>query len=575
MVSLMPELNRLKMTYYGDKEAIAEETQRLYKKAGYHPLASMIPMCIQLLLLGGVIGAVREVLGQSGSALTLLPSQTGGVAYLMPLAAGCAALLLGVSQNHLNPLQREQMRAEQLTTNGISVAISLILGSFVPLGTGIYWIASNLFSILQQILLNAIIKPRKYIDYEALRRSRAELVGMDSLGPKATREEKQRERSDYKKFFSIANKHLVFYSEKSGFYKYFQNAIEYLLTHSNVIIHYVTNDPEDQIFDLAKRQIRIKPYYIGQKKTITLFMKMDADIVVMTTPDLENYYLKRSYVRKDIEYIYITHGITSSTMCSRKGALNHFDTVLCAGPHQINEIRETEAMYCLPPKNLVPCGYGLLDNLLKGYDALEHNREVGANKRILIAPSWQEGNILDSCIDELTSQLYGEDYFIVVRPHPEYIKRFPGKMQSLRARYQKADPERLVIESDFSSNVTIFTADLVITDWSGIAYEFAFSTKRPALFINTPMKVLNPDYVKYKNRPLDITLRDQVGVSLDLDKISEAKPVADKLLLERGAYSQKIEETLRQCVFNVGGSGAAAGRYILQSLKEKQKASGG
>ena len=257
-------------------------------------------------------------------------------------------------------------------------------------------------------------------------------------------------------------------------------------------------------------------------------------------------------------------------MCARKGAFDHFDTVLCAGPHQIDEIRETEAMYDLPPKNLVPCGYGLLDNLVKGYEALDHREESGGRKQILIAPSWQEGNILDSCVDELVSQLDGEKYFVVVRPHPEYVKRFPGKMKSLQTRYQAADPSHLMIEADFSSNVTIFTADLVITDWSGIAYEFTFATKKPALFINTPMKVLNPDYTKYTNLPLDITLRDQVGISLDLDKVRETRSTVDKLLDERDAYKQKIEEILHKCVFNIGGSGAAAGRYILKSLQKRQ-----
>ncbi len=33
-------------------------------------------------------------------------------------------------------------------------------------------------------------------------------------------------------------------------------------------------------------------------------MKMDADIVIMTTPELDNNYIKRSYMRKDIEYIF-------------------------------------------------------------------------------------------------------------------------------------------------------------------------------------------------------------------------------------------------------------------------------
>ena len=76
--------------------------------------------------------------------------------------------------------------------------------------------------------------------------------------------------------------------------------IEYLLNHTNIIIHYVTSDSEDQIFELAKDHSQIRPYYIGEKRLITLMMKMDADIVVMTMPDLENYHIKRSYVRAGI-----------------------------------------------------------------------------------------------------------------------------------------------------------------------------------------------------------------------------------------------------------------------------------
>ena len=63
MVHLMPELNRLKIKFYGDKDAIAEETQLLYKREGYHPLLGTVPMFIHLGLLIGVIGAVRELLG--------------------------------------------------------------------------------------------------------------------------------------------------------------------------------------------------------------------------------------------------------------------------------------------------------------------------------------------------------------------------------------------------------------------------------------------------------------------------------------------------------------------------------
>ena len=122
-------------------------------------------------------------------------------------------------------------------TNGFSIAISLFLGAFVSLGVGIYWICSNLFSILQQMVLNMVIKPEKYIDYEDLAASKKELAAIENVGAGVSKEDKKREKADYKRFFSIANKHVVFYSEKSGFYKYFEELLHSLLAKSNLVIH--------------------------------------------------------------------------------------------------------------------------------------------------------------------------------------------------------------------------------------------------------------------------------------------------------------------------------------------------
>ncbi len=201
MVALMPELNRIKIKYYGDKDTIAEETQKLYKQEHYHPLLNIIPMLIQLVLLIGVIGAVREILDGTESMLSVYPAQTGGITLLMPLAAGCSALVLGLAQNRLNPLQREQGKASQWMTNSLSIAISLALGAFVPIGVGVYWIASNLLTIFQQILLNAVMPPRKYIDYTALEKSRRELDKFSSRGQKVSKADRKREKADYKRFF--------------------------------------------------------------------------------------------------------------------------------------------------------------------------------------------------------------------------------------------------------------------------------------------------------------------------------------------------------------------------------------
>ena len=228
----------------------------------------------------------------------------------MPLLAGVSAILLGWAQNRINPLQKEQSKAEKNMTNGLSIALSFVLGVFVAAGMAFYWICSNLTAILVQVLCNIIINPKKYIDYDDLNSTRDELAVLNSLNDRGLKWYQRdplakREKRDYKRFFKTVDKHLVFYSERSGFYKYFEGAIQWLLNNSTVRIHYVTNDPDDQIFSLAEKQPRIFPYYIGEKKAITLMMKMDADVVVSTQEALDTYYIKKSYLRNDIESVFM------------------------------------------------------------------------------------------------------------------------------------------------------------------------------------------------------------------------------------------------------------------------------
>ena len=566
MVQLTPDLNALKIKYYGDKDTIAEETQKLYKQKKYHPIASTIPMVIQLVLLMGVIAAVKAMLGgDTTSIYAQIPSQLGGVSLLMPVAAGVAAWMLGIGQNKLNPLQKEQSKREQWMTNGLSILISLSLGAFVTVGVCAYWIASNIFSILNQAALNLVIRPAKYIDYDALHESQKELESINAMSAGVSKEDKKREKADYKRFFSVANKHLVFYSESSGFYKYYRATIEYLITHSNVIIHYVTSDPGDQIFKVAKTQPRIRPYYIGEKKLITLFMKMDADIVVMTMPDLQNFHIKRSYVRKDVEYVYVPHGLDSLNLTMRTGSVDHYDAVLCVGPNQKEEIKKTEEVYNLPPKKLVECGYMLLDDMRAGFS---EKADCSEQPVILIAPSWQEANIMDSCIDELLTSLQYTGYHIVVRPHPQYVKHREAQLNDLKARY--AGTPQVEIQTNFASNSTVFQADLLITDWSGIAYEYAYTTCRPVLFVNTPMKVMNPEYERIGVVPINISIRKEIGREIEPEDAGQANIVVEEMVARRGEYQERIRKLACQNVYNLGQSAQCSGKFILSELNKKR-----
>ena len=51
------------------------------------------------------------------------------------------------------------------------------------------------------------------------------------------------------------------------------------------------------------------------------------------------------------------------------GAFDDYDSVLCAGPHHVDEIRATEKIGSLPSKQLVEYGYPRLDSILEEAEA--------------------------------------------------------------------------------------------------------------------------------------------------------------------------------------------------------------
>ncbi|MDR1074414.1 MAG: membrane protein insertase YidC [Treponema sp.] len=495
---------------------------------------------------------------------TLLPA---GRALAIPMLAAASAFALCMAQNKANVLQREQGAVSQWLMTAFLVGFSWYFTFSVPAGVGLYWIFSSLFGIAQLYMLNALYDPRKHIDYSAVRARTHEDEDeeREAFIARKKKENKRREDADYRRFFAAENKRLVFYSEKSGFYKYFENVIAYVVRNSDIVIHYVTSDPDDAIF--RRNEPNIAPYYIGDLKLIPFMMKMDADMVVMTMPDLEQLHIKRSRVRKDVEYVYMFHGPLSFINTIRHGALDYYDTIFCAGKFHVLEVRESEKFYNLPAKRLVECGYGVIENMREHYLAhyeLYNNKPM---RRVLIAPSWNYDNILDSCLDELLPALLHKGWQIILRPHPDYIKRFGEKWGAITAKYEKETGDDFIIEVDFSSNETVYSADVLVSDWSWIAYEFSLAVDKPVLFINTDAKMPNPHWDKLPLKPLNMTLRSEIGVQLEKNEMGKAECAVKELLSKTSDYTEKIQKIREEYIYNFGKSGEMGGRYIIERLR--------
>ena len=108
MVSLMPKSLRLKIDYYGDGDTIGEKTAELYKREHYHPLLSLVPLAIQIIILMAFVKVIYGIAeADKASLIGKVPVQDGGIAWFMPIFAGASAWRRGQCQNRINPLHRE------------------------------------------------------------------------------------------------------------------------------------------------------------------------------------------------------------------------------------------------------------------------------------------------------------------------------------------------------------------------------------------------------------------------------------------------------------------------------------
>jgi len=537
IVKIQPQIDDTKARFGDDYRGLLKELRSLYKREKYSEFKNLLPLIAQIPILIVVFRLVRD------TELDIVISSE-----LIGILSAISAFIMCFVQNRLNPLVREQGFFSQWGTAILLTMFSAYLAYASPVGVGIYWIFSNTGAIGVAFICNAIYNPKKYIDYDKRTKKKVKKKEDKELKKKY----RLREKEDTRMFFSV-QKELVFYSERSGFYKYFKSYIEYILENTDIVVHYVTSDYDDQVFDI--KHARFKAYYCGPSSLITLLMKMDAEVVIMTMPDLEKYQYKRSLVKKDIEYIYVDHGFGSVNLMLRKRALDHFDTVFCYGPSYNKEIREMEQLYKTKEKKLVDVNFGLFDTMIKEYKSSKNKK-----KTVLIAPSWQKDNILETCIDEIMEQLINCGYNIIIRPHPEFIKRFEARTKALIEKYGS------MMQTDFSDNKPVLNSDILITDWSTISMEFSFVTKKPCIFINTPMKISNEEYEKISIKPIDLELRSKIGIELELDELSKINSVINEL--SKKSYKIAITKIMKESLYMKKSAGA---KYIIKQIYNKRE----
>jgi len=381
------------------------------------------------------------------------------------------------------------------------------------------------------------------------------------------------EWNELKKFEDLKQneRDVVFYSENENSMLIFKSLISELTNKHNLNICYVTSSKDESI--LKKPNNRIKSFFIGDGVVRTkFFLNLKAKILIMTMPDLETFHIKKSKVYP-VHYVYLFHSMVSTHLIYRRSAFEHFDSIFCVGNYQLDEIRSTEKLYNLKPKNLIRYGYSHLDNLLEKYSKrilLPKNNE---NKlHILLAPSWSDDGLFENISEKVIDILLREGYKVTFRPHPMTQKKSKKKIDRMTEKFSKN--ESFLLEQDIFNFDSFLFSDIMITDWSGAALEFAFAFEKPVLFIDVPKKINNPEYEKIPQVPIEVSIREKIG-KIILPTDLELIPNEIKMLYgQTKELRDKITKIRNELIFNVGESKKDGAEEIIKLLNERESYSG-
>ena len=263
---------------------------------------------------------------------------------------------------------------------------------------------------------------------------------------------------------------ICFFVEKPSDLRYFGNLPE---RHEQDQVIWVTPAKHRKtVKNALPGNSRVKPLW-SQIHESLFFLTLKSDIFYTTTPDLGKHHFRRSQVHPT-HYIYVFHSLISTHKAYLPEAFDHFDEILCLAPHHIEEIRMREKVCGLKSKVLTPFSYPPVRELQKQAGPTENT-----SLRVLVAPTWNGPLSEPGPLSDLLAQL--SNYQVTLRIHEETARKITGL------------PENVQLETGGNTSESLIRSDVLISDWSGIAFEYGLGLGRPVIFYDEGEKRRSSD----------------------------------------------------------------------------------
>ena len=278
-----------------------------------------------------------------------------------------------------------------------------------------------------------------------------------------------------------ANKNIipfVIFSDSKRYWNIFESICDEFERRGKTLV-YMTASPDDPA--LEKNYNFVKCQFIGEgNKAFVKLNMLKADIVISTTPGLDVYQWKRS---PDVKYyVHISHGVGDVTIYRMFG-LDYYDAVYVSGEYKIPQIRKLEQLRNLPEKELKVAGLIYLDALQQKLKSFPKEENKSNTTTVLLAPSWGPNSIFNKFGTKIFESLLKTGYHIIVRPHPQTYTSEAELLKELKEKYPES--EQLEWNSDNDNFEVLRRSDILISDFSGVLFDFALVFDKPIIYTDT------------------------------------------------------------------------------------------
>lgn len=349
----------------------------------------------------------------------------------------------------------------------------------------------------------------------------------------------------------------VIYCEDKRYWNVFKPVLDEFEKRQIDVTYFVAN-AQDPVFSESYTYVHTEIIGEGNKAYTRLNM-LSAGFVLMTTPGLQVYQLKRS---KNVKhYSHIFHSPGDPTMYRLFG-IDYFDSILCTGDYQFADIRQMEKQRGLPAKDLVTVGCTYLDIFKQKYDALP--ADENHTFTVLVAPSWGPSALLSLYGEKLLDPLVQSGFNIILRAHPQSKISEKDMLERLQERYK--DCPNLIWDTERDNFYAMKKSDLMITDFSAIIWDYTFLCDKPLIYADAEMDLRPYDAYDMDHEIWQFETVRKIGIKLEESDLPDIKKIIESVSDDK-AKSDARQKAKADSWMYIGEAGKRTVDYMVSVVE--------